>query len=386
MGEFLPSDRMARIRPSRIRELFDLAQGVEGIISFGIGEPDFNTPEHIKEACKKSLDSNQTHYSPTAGIFELRKALAEKYQTQYNTTYDPKSEILITVGGCQALFVIPLCFLNKGDELIIPDPGFLTYEAQAHIADAKPVFLSMKETDGFKVDIDALENTITEKTRMLILNFPSNPTGAMMSKKEFEQVAEIVEGKDIIVVSDECYEPIVYDGYKPVHFGEILREQTIAINSFSKTYAMAGWRVGFVTAPAGMMKQLYKIQQYSAAAVSTPMQEACVAALKGPQDATRKMVEAYDKRRKFLVRALNDVDGITCPNPGGAFYVFPNIKETGKTSDEVAKHLLTDAKVVTVPGNSFGAHGEGYLRLTYATSMAQIKEGAERIKESIAKL
>ncbi|MFC1454995.1 pyridoxal phosphate-dependent aminotransferase, partial [Candidatus Undinarchaeota archaeon] len=310
MGIFTPSDRMTRIRPSRIRELFDLAQGVEGLISFGIGEPDFNTPENIKEAAKVALDDNLTHYSPTAGLPDLRQALSEKYQREYNTTYNPNSEIMVTAGGCQALFIIPLAFLNKGDEFIIPEPGFLTYEPQAHIADATPVYMPMKEEDDFKVNPDILENLITDKTRMLMLNFPSNPTGAMMTKKEFEQVAEIVEGKDIIVISDECYEMMVFDDYKPVHFGEILKDQTLSINSFSKTYAMAGWRIGWVTGPENLLDPLYKIQQYSAAAVSTPLQKAGVEALNGPQNATKEMMGEYDNRRKFFVDALNQIDGM----------------------------------------------------------------------------
>lgn len=369
-----------RIKPSGIRRLFDLAQGMKGVISLGIGEPDFSTPPHIVEAYKKALSDGHTHYAPNTGIPELREALASKYKNDYGIEYDPKSEIIVTVGGSQALLSTLYALINPGDEVIIPDPGFMVYESDVLLAGGIPVPLKLNEEEGFKVNPDALNEAITPKTKLMILNLPSNPTGGSMTRKEQQEIAEVVKDSKLYVISDEVYEKIVY-GEKHTNFASLgVRDHTVTVNSLSKTYAMAGLRLGYLMAPKELAGNIFKVHQATVACVNTATQKAAVAALTGPQDCVEEMRREYEKRRNAMVTGLNSLKNVSCTNPDGAFYAFANIKQTGLTDDEVCEKLLTQAKVVSVPGNAFGANGEGYLRFAYPIAVEKINMAVERMR------
>ena len=383
-GDMREAERLREIKPSAVRRLFDLAVGAPDVVSLGVGEPDMTTPEHIREACKRALDEGKTHYSPNAGIIELREAIAEKYSSEYGVDYDPRDEVMVVVGGFEAIYCACAAFLNPGDEALVPDPGFYTYAPAVRLANAVPVSVPVLEGNQFWMRPENVEAAITERTKLVMLNFPSNPTGAMMPKRELEAILEIAGAHDLLVVSDEVYERFIYDGLEHVcipSLGE--KERTILINSFSKTYAMTGWRVGYLCASRELIEAMFKVHQNLASTTNTPAQWAAIAALRGPQDCVREMVREFDERRRLVVKLLNSIEGFRCAMPRGAFYAFPNIGGTGMGSEELADHLFERARVVTSPGTAFGKLGEGYLRISYANTKRNIELAVERINTAL---
>jgi aminotransferase len=373
--------RLKKIRPSGIRRLFSLAQGVPNVISLGIGEPDFIPPAHILEAAKRALDEGRTHYTPTAGIPELREALVEKAKRDYDLSYDPNSEVLVTAGGTEAIFLALLALINPGDEVLIPDPGFVCYEPGILMAGGGPVSMPVLEKKGFKPDAKVVMSLITDKSRVIITNTPNNPTGSVLSHNDITALAKLAIERDLIVISDEVYEKITYDDVEHHCLATFpgMRERTVVVNSFSKTYAMTGLRVGYALGPEELISAMTLAHQYITACVNGPAQYAALAALEGSQRFVRDMVSEFDRRRRLLHSRLNEIEGFSYSLPKGAFYAFVNIKEFGNSSEELSEHLLKNGKIVTVPGSAFGRYGEGYLRFSYATTYEKIEEALYRI-------
>ena len=388
------SQRVQRIKPSPTLEIDTKAKQMiaEGgdVISFGVGEPDFDTPDHIKEAAIAALQAGKPKYTPVAGIMELRKAICEKLKRDNNLAYAP-DEVLVSVGGKHALFNACAALLDPGDEVIIPSPYWVSYPDQVLLCDGRPVVVKTEEKDGFCIHPEALERAITRKTKVFVLNSPSNPTGAAYPRKRLEEIAEILVKHNILCLSDEIYEKIVYDGFQFASIASLnprIKELTITVNGASKVYSMTGWRMGYAAGPKEIIAAMIKLQGQVTTNINSATQYACVVALTGPQDFLKGWVAEFKKRRDFIVKAFNEIPGITCFNPQGAFYVFPNVSAyfKGKIqgSDDLAAHLLETAKVAVVPGSGFGA--EGFIRLSYATSMEKIQEGMKRIKEALRTL
>ena len=381
------AERLQMVRPSGIRRMFDIAQGIPGVISLGIGQPDFKPPPHVIEAYKKALDEGYCGYSPSAGYLELRKAIAERYEEKYGLTYDPETEICVTSGGSEALYDILQAYIDPGDEVLVPDPGFLYYDRDVYLAYGKPVYIPLKEENEFKIDPNDVAERITPKTKMMIINFPSNPTGSVMSRSELKALCEIVEDHDIILVSDEVYEEFVYDGHEHVCLAEIApREKTIIVNALSKTYAATGFRIAYIITDKELLLPVLRIHQYVTANANSPAQIAAIAALRGPQDAVKEMIAEFDARRKIIVSGLKRIEGFRVVEPKGAFYVFPNIKSFGMNGKDFAEYLLKEAKVAVVPGDEFGPSGEYYVRISYATSREELKEALVRMEEAVEKI
>ena len=376
-----------KIKPSGIRKLFDLAQGKKGLISFGIGEPDFITPLHIREAAKKALDEGYTRYTPNLGFPEFREALASKLRSKNNIPVS-SDEVVVASGGTKALFFSFFSLLNPQDEVIIPDPGFVTYESQVYFMGAIPVHLPLSGKNHFHPDLNKLRDCITSKTKAILLNSPSNPTGAAFNKDELMAIAQIAQEKDIFVISDELYEDIIYDGREHISIASFpgMKERTISIFGFSKSYAMTGWRLAYLAAPVYLVKEIAKLLQNTSVCANSIAQRAGLAAIQGSQDCVLKMFTAYNERRNLLVKGINEIDGLSCDAPEGTFYVFVDINKTGKSAEELSMYLLEDYGVVTVPGTAFGLCGEGYIRLSFATSLDEIKEGIKKIKKGIEKI
>jgi len=384
------NQNLKKIKPSGIRKLFDLAQNRKDIISFGIGEPDFTTPDHVREAAKRAIEEGYTHYTPNAGYADLREALAQKL-ADFNHIEAKPEEVVVTSGGTQALFSSFYTLLNPGDELIIPDPGFLIYGSQVFLAGGEPVFLPIREENHFQIDANELKGLITEKTKAILLNSPSNPTGIVIKKEILEEVAQIAKERDLFVISDELYEDILFDGREHVSIASFpgMKERTISIFGFSKSYAMTGWRIAYLTCPEYLVKEMVKIQQNTAVCPNSVTQRAVLYGLQNPKqtnDSINKMCAAYQERRDVIMEGFKEIEGFECMPPEGAFYAFPNITGTGKSSEELSMYLLEKYGVVTVPGNAFGQYGEGYLRFSFATSVDMIKEGIDKIKEGIKNL
>jgi len=384
------NQNLKKIKPSGIRKLFDLAQNRKDIISFGIGEPDFTTPDHVREAAKRAIEEGYTHYTPNAGYANLREALAQKL-ADFNHIEAKPEEVVVTSGGTQALFSSFYTLLNPGDELIIPDPGFLIYGSQVFLAGGEPVFLPIREENHFQIDANELKGLITEKTKAILLNSPSNPTGIVIKKEILEEVAQIAKERDLFVISDELYEDILFDGREHVSIASFpgMKERTISIFGFSKSYAMTGWRIAYLTCPEYLVKEMVKIQQNTAVCPNSVTQRAVLYGLQNPKqtnDSINKMCAAYQERRDVIMEGFKEIEGFECMPPEGAFYAFPNITGTGKSSEELSMYLLEKYGVVTVPGNAFGQYGEGYLRFSFATSVDMIKEGIDKIKEGIKNL
>jgi len=378
---------LKKIKPSGIRKLFDLAQSKEGLVSFGIGEPDFITPNHIREAAKQALDEGYTRYAPNLGFPEFKKALAVKLNQKNKISVTPE-EVVVTSGGTDALFFAFYTLINPGDEIIIPNPGFVSYESQVYLAGGTPVYLPLRGENNFHPDLEELKNCISPKTRAILLNSPSNPTGAVFNKEELLTIAEIAKEKDLFIISDELYEDIVYDGKEHVSIASLpgMKENTISIFGFSKSYAMTGWRLAYLTAPANLVKEIAKLLQNTSVCANSVAQRAGLAAIQSSQDCVKEMFTAYSERRNVLTRGLNEIEGLSCHAPEGTFYAFVNISKTGVNSDKLAVYLLEEHKVVTVPGTAFGEQGEGYIRLSFATSLDDIQEGIKRIKRGIEKI
>lgn len=378
------SEKLNQIKPSGIRKIFDLAQGMEDLISLGLGAPDFDTPEAIKTAAKVALDQKFTSYSPNLGYLDLRKAISEKYQAEYGLDYNSETDIMVTCGGCEALFDACQAFLDPGDEVIIPDPGFLTYAGQVILTGAKPVGLPLKEEDDFEIDLETLKTTITPRSKMIILNFPSNPTGAVMNHTKLKAVAEIVSDHDLLILSDEVYERLNYTNEKHVCIASIeAQDRTIVVNSFSKTYCMTGWRLGYALAPAELISSMNIVHQMNSACANSAGQMAAITALHEVKKFPTTLLEEYRKRRDVIYEGLNGIENITCFKPKGAFYAFPNISKTGMTSADFSEFLIEKAKVAVVPGDGFGKQGEGYVRIAYTVPVDSLQEAMERIKKAL---
>ena len=378
---------LKKIKPSGIRKLFNLAQEKKGLVSFGIGEPDFVTPTHIREAAKKALDEGYTRYTPNLGFPEFRKALTIKLNQKNKISVTPE-EVVVTSGGTEALFFAFYTLINPGDEIIIPDPGFVSYESQVYFAGGTPIHFPLRGENNFHPNLKELKNCITPKTKAILLNSPSNPTGATFDKDELLAIAQLAQEKDLFVISDELYEDIVYDGREHISIASLpgMKEKTISIFGFSKSYAMTGWRLAYLAAPLNLVKEIAKLLQSTAVCANSMAQKAGQAAIQGSQDCVKEMFTAYNERRDVLAKGLNEIQGLSCYAPEGTFYTFVNIKETGMTSEELSMYLLEECKVVTVPGTAFGRQGEGYIRLSFATSLEDIKEGIKRIKKGIEKI
>ncbi len=382
------AERLKDIKPSGIRRLFALTQHKPGFISLGIGEPDFTPPEHILEAAKQAMTEGKTHYTTSNGISELREALSKKFTREYGPFYNPENEILVTVGATEAVSLALSAFINPGDEVLIPDPGFVCYLPAVLIAGGVPLLMPLLENDGFKPDIETVTSLITKRSRVIIINSPHNPTGSVLTYEELAKLAKLAVENDLILVSDEVYEKITYDNTKHYCLATFpgMRERTIVVNSFSKTYAMTGFRVGCALGPEDLISAMLLVHQFTVACVGGPAQYAATAALEGPQDFVAKMVSEFDKRRRLIYKRLSEIEGFNCSLPEGAFYAFPNIKAFKATSAEFSEFLLKEAKVVVTPGSSFGKYGEGFLRLSYATSYEKISEALDRIEEAVRKL
>lgn len=385
MRNFL-SDKVTGLKSSGIRKFFDIVTEMKDAISLGVGEPDFDTPWFIRDEGIFSLERGRTFYTSNAGLKDLRQEIANYIKRTQNTEYDPNSEIIVTVGGSEAIDIGLRAVINPGDEVIIPQPSYVSYEPCAILADAKPVIIELKAENDFRLTPDELSGAITDKTKVLIFPFPNNPTGAIMEKADLEKIAKIVIEKDLLVMSDEIYSALTYKG-KHVSIASLdgMKERTILINGFSKAYAMTGWRLGYACGPKEIIRQMTKIHQYAIMCAPTTSQYAAVEALKKGDEEVEKMRQSYNQRRRFLMNAFKEM-GLDCFEPFGAFYVFPCIKEFNMTSEEFATRLLTEEKVAVVPGSAFGDCGEGFLRISYAYSIENLKEAVSRIRKFVEKL
>lgn len=374
------SQRVVNLRPSGIRKFFDIVATMQDVISLGIGEPDFSTPPGIVAAGIRSLQAGETHYTSNAGRFALRQALSEHLYHAYQVTYDPASEILISVGVSEALYLAMTALLNPGEEVIIPTPCFVAYQAEVVLAGGVAVELPTRAEDGFQVDPERLELAITPRTKAILLGYPNNPTGAVATREALEQIARIAEKHDLIVVSDELYDQLVY-GVPHVCFSSLpgMYPRTILLGGFSKNYAMTGWRIGYAAAPAELLKGLLRVHQYTIMSAPTIAQDAALEALRHGAEEVERMREEYNRRRVLIVNGLNRL-GLPTVEPHGAFYAFPNIAATGMDDETFAQKLLEEERVAVVPGNAFGAGGEGFVRCSYATAYEKIEEALNRLE------
>lgn len=372
--------------PSGIRKYFDLINEMKDAISLGIGEPDFETPWTIREEGIYSLEKGQTHYSSNAGFIELREEIARYMENKFKLTYEPKDEILVTVGGSEAIDIAIRTFAGPGDEVIVPEPSFVAYKGCVMFSGATPVPIELKAQDRFKLKPKQVINAITDKTKAIIIGYPNNPTGATMDYEDYKALVEVLKDKDIIVISDELYAELTYQGehVSIAQFPE-MKYKTIVINGFSKAFAMTGWRIGFVCCNAEALEQMKKIHQYALMCSPTTAQFAAIEALRNGEPEVRRMMEEYNRRRLVMVDGMRKA-GLDCFEPVGAFYVFPDIRVTGLSSDKFCERLLMEEKVLTVPGNAFGACGEGFVRATYATSIENIREALIRITQFVEKV
>lgn len=380
------SKTITQIEPSGIRKFFDIVAEMKDAISLGVGEPDFDTPWHIREEGIYALEKGRTFYTSNAGLMELRVEICNYLDRKLGLKYSPKEEIMVTVGGSEAIDVALRAMLDPGDEVIIPQPSYVSYLPCTKLAGGTPVIVELKAEDKFKLTEEALKAAITPKTKVLILPFPNNPTGAIMNYKELEKIAKIVIDNDIYVISDEIYSELTYNGiHASIAQIDGMKERTIVINGFSKAYAMTGWRLGYAAGSHIIMEQMIKIHQYAIMCAPTNSQFAAVDALKNGDEDVARMVEAYNQRRRYLIHTFNRI-GMECFEPEGAFYVFPSIRRFGMTSDEFATRLLMEEKVAIVPGTAFGNCGEGFLRVSYAYSLDNLKIALGRIETFVNRL
>jgi aminotransferase len=374
------STRAKSIEISTIRYFFNMVNEVKGAISLCIGEPDFTTPAHINEAAVKALEEGKTFYTPNAGLPELRQEISKYLKRRFGVEYRSESEIIVTIGASQAIDVAIRTLVEPGDEVLIPQPSFVAYTPCTVLAGGKAVFVPTYIEDDFALRPDVLENYITEKSKVIILPYPNNPTGAIMTREQLEDLAGVIKKYDLIVVSDEIYCELTY-GIEHTAFASIpgMWERTVTVNGFSKSYAMTGWRLGYIAAPAGLAAEMLKVHQYNVTCAATMGQYAAIEAMRNGDGDIQNMRREYDRRRVFLLNSLREM-GFECFEPRGAFYVFPSIKNTGLTSEEFAERLLREARVAVVPGSAFGENGRGFVRLAYATSMEKLEEAVKRIK------
>ena len=380
------SDKIVTIPPSGIRKFFDIVSEMKDAISLGVGEPDFDTPWHIREEGIYSLEKCRTFYASNAGLRELKVEICRYLSRRQEISYDPDHEVMVTVGGSEAIDLALRAMLNPGDEVLIPQPSYVSYVPCTILADGVPVVIELEEKDQFKLTAEKLREKITPRSKILVLPFPNNPTGAVMGKEDLEAIAKVVEEHDLFVISDEIYSELTYE-QKHVSIASIpgMKERTVLINGFSKSYAMTGWRLGYACAPAMILTQMLKIHQFAIMCAPTTSQYAAVSALRNGDGDVEMMRESYNQRRRYLMHAFKEM-GLECFEPYGAFYTFPSIKRFGMTSDEFATKLLQEEKVAVVPGTAFGDCGEGYLRISYAYSLKSLKEALGRIDRFIRKL
>ena len=380
------SETIVNIKPSGIRKFFDIVSEMKDAISLGVGEPDFDTPWHIRDEGIYSLEKGKTFYTSNSGLLELRQEISNYLMRRIHTSYDPKKQCIITVGGSEGIDIALRAMLDPGDEVLIPQPSYVSYEPCTILAGGKPVIINLKAENEFRLTPEEILEACTEKTKVLVLPFPNNPTGAIMEREDLEKIAKVIEEKDLFVISDEIYSEL---SYKDQHVSIVempgMKERTILINGFSKAYAMTGWRLGYACGPEEIISQMTKIHQFCIMCAPTTSQYAAIEALKNGDDDVAKMRDAYNQRRRFLMNAFKEM-GLECFEPYGAFYVFPCIKEFGMTSDEFATRLLKEEKVAVVPGTAFGDCGEGFLRIYYAYSIDNLKVALSRISNFIERL
>ena len=381
------SNTVVQIKPSGIRKFFDIVSEMPEAISLGVGEPDFDTPWHICDEGIYSLEKGKTFYTSNSGLLELRTEICKWYEQKYEVHFDPRKECLITVGGSEGIDLALRAMINPGDEVIIPEPCYVSYLPCVELAGGVPVSIPLKNENQFKLKPEELLNALTEKSKILILSYPNNPTGAVMTREDLLPIAEIAVEKDLIVISDEIYSELTYGTEKHCSIGSLpgMAERTVIVNGFSKAYAMTGWRLGYALAPALIAEQMTKIHQFAIMCAPTTSQYAAVNAIREGDKDIERMRQSYDKRRRFLMKQFEEL-GLPCFEPFGAFYVFPCIKEFGLTSDEFANRLLQEEKLAVVPGNAFGDCGEGFLRISYAYSIDELREAMGRIERFITKL
>ena len=383
--------RMDMLAPSGIRKVNEKALAMERagerVLHFELGRPDFDTPEYIKKACQKSIEAGEVFYTSNFGTMELRAEIAAKLKRENNIDYKP-SEVLVTVGLSEAVFDVLCSILDEGDEILVPDPVWLNYINVPRLLGAVPVTYELKEETGFQLDLDEVRAKVTDKTKALVLISPNNPTGGVLSGKVLEELAAIAIEKDILVIADEVYERLVFDDSKHISIASLpgMKERTFTLNGLSKAYSMTGWRLGYVAAPEEYIAVLNKIHQHNTTCAPSFVQTAAIAALRDETNEVAEMVQEYQRRRDYAVKTINEIPGLSCQCPKGAFYIFINAKALGRSSAELAQYLLEEAKIALVPGDVFGPGGEGYLRMSYANSYENIIEGCERLRTAVANL
>lgn len=377
----LLNDRIKNVKPSGIRRFFDIANEMDHVISLSIGEPDFSTPWHVRQAGIDSLEKGKTWYTPNKGFLELRRAITDYFFRKFNVQYNAETETVVTVGGSEAIDLTIRVLINPGEEVLIPQPSFVCYEPMTQMAGGKPILLETREENQFRLTGKALEENITEKTKILILPYPNNPTGAVLRRKDLEEIAAVVRSHNIIVLSDEIYGELTYGDQKHISFSSIdgMREKTVIISGFSKSYAMTGWRLGYALGPHQIMSQMTKLHQFAIMSAPTTAQYAAIEALKNGDDDIENMRVQYDMRRRLLVDGFRKM-GLSCFEPEGAFYVFPCIQKTGLSSEEFCEKLLLAEHVAVIPGTAFGDCGEGFIRVSYSYSVKHLKEALKRIE------
>ena len=386
MKNFL-NKKVLDIKPSGIRKFFDVASEIKGAISLGVGEPDFDTPWHIREEGIYTLEKGRTYYTSNSGLKELRIEIANYYKRRFKLSYDPLSQILVTVGGSEAIDVALRAMIEPGDDVLIATPCYVSYEPCAIMAGANVITINLKNENNFKLTKEELEEAITPKTKVLIINYPNNPTGAIMEKEDYEMIAPVIIKNDIVVISDEIYNELTYNGKNPSSIAEVdgMKERTIIVNGFSKAYSMTGWRLGYAMGPKEILAQMIKIHQFCIMCAPTNSQYAGVEALRNGDDDVKLMRDSYNERRRYLLSRLKNM-GIDCFEPFGAFYVFPDIRKFKMSSEDFCMKLLESKKVVVVPGDAFGKSGEGFIRISYAYSIDDLKIALDRIEEFVKEL
>lgn len=382
-GRPIASARTLAVEPSPIRKLVDAISATPGVVGLHVGEPDFDTPAHIKQAAAKALNTGYTHYTNTAGIPELREAIAQKLERENGIDVDPENEVLVTHGGYAAIYASLQALTDPGDEILLIEPAW-TYDGFIALAGGIKVPCGLNGP-GFELTRDALESKVSDRTKLILVSSPNNPTGNMFSREELEIVAEVAKARDLLVLSDEVYEKLIYDGLSHYSIASFpgMGDRTITANSFSKTYAMTGWRIGYIAAGKEIATAIKKVVAYGYGCINAAVQKAAVEALTGPQDCVKEMLKEYDRRRHLIVKGLNEISGVKCEKPKGAFYAFANVSSFKLSSQEFAAMLLQKAKVATIPGSAFGSSGDGYLRISFATSQENIVEGLDRIRKFV---
>lgn len=380
------SKEIKEMKPSGIRKFFDIAEQLDGVISLGVGEPDFKTPWLIRQEAISTLEKGKTCYTANAGLLMLREEISNYFERKIHTHYDPKNEIIVTVGGSEAIDLCIRCMVEPGDEVLIVEPSFVCYRPIVSLSGGIPVVIETDEKNDFKLTADALRAKITDKTKLLILPYPNNPTGAIMKREDLEEIAQVIKETNIVIVSDEIYSELTYDGtHCSIAEIEGMRERTVVINGFSKSFAMTGWRLGFLGGPREIVSQMLKLHQYAIMSSPTVSQYAAITALKCCDEDTQKMKNEYNIRRRYVVDSLNKL-GLHCFVPQGAFYVFPSIKTTGMSSSDFCEKLVYTKKVAVVPGDAFGECGDGFIRISYAYSLNHLREAIKRIGEFLEDL